>query len=238
MLLDLIKKKCVYDMETHIEHGGIMSYLNPSGYLKARKEVSIFEKVTFITMDGIFLLRFLKYFKVASCPRVTFDMGSLTPKVFEYAIKHSKSVYFIGTDKVSIQKAVDNIQDQYKDLNIIGYRDGYFQKDERQDILNNIKTLNPDIVICGMGTIAQEKFLIDLLKNGWTGCSFSCGGFLHQTASKIIYYPEFFNKHNIRWLYRMYKEPKVIKRYFVDYTTFVFVFIYDFFKYKQTKNYS
>ena len=99
----------------------------------------------------------------------------------------------------------------------------------------DIKNLNPDIVICGMGTPLQEHFLADLQKLGWGGIGYTCGGFLHQTARDIQYYPEWIDKYNIRWIYRIYDEPKLFKRYFWEYPKFFVYFIYDFYQYRKNR---
>ena len=216
-----------------MEVGGLMTYLNPSGYLKVKEHTDIIEQFDYVTMDGIFLLKFLEIFRVCNCKRATFDMGSLAPMVFNYASKNKKSVYFLGSDELSLQQARKNIADLYKQLNIVGVHNGYMTAEERILELKNISNINPDILICGMGTLHQEKFLIELKNWGWKGVGFCCGAFFHQTAKNAIYYPSFVNKYHFRWLYRMYKEPKVIKRYIVDYTKFIFVFLSDVIKYKR-----
>ena len=101
----------------------------------------------------------------------------------------NKSIYFIGTKPKIIDKAIENIKESYPKLNIVGFRDGFVKDEERKSILESIKQLHPDIVICGMGTPLQEQFLVDLQNSGWNGVGYTCGGFLHQTAENIQYYP-------------------------------------------------
>ena len=132
-----------------------------------------------------------------------------------------------------IDKAIKNILKDFPELNVVGFRDGYIQDNERKSLYQNIKTLNPDIVICGMGTPLQEQFLVDLQKTGWDGIGYTCGGFLHQTARNIQYYPKWIDKYNIRWIYRIYDEPKLFKRYFWEYPKFFGYFVYDFYKLKK-----
>ena len=89
-----------------------------------------------------------------------------------------------------------------------------------------------------MGTPFQEQFLVDLKNLGWIGAGYTCGGFIHQTAANIKYYPEFFNTYNLRWLYRMIDEPKLIKRYLILYPKSTFLFFFDFIIYKFLKTLS
>lgn len=80
-----------------------------------------------------------------------------------------------------------------------------------------------------MGTPAQDIFLKELNEIGWDGIAFTCGGFIHQVASgKLNYYPEIINKLNLRWLYRIYDEPKLFKRFFCYYPLSMLLFLYDY----------
>jgi N-acetylglucosaminyldiphosphoundecaprenol N-acetyl-beta-D-mannosaminyltransferase len=84
-----------------------------------------------------------------------------------------------------------------------------------------------------MGSPNQENFLIELANEGWNGSGYTCGGFFHQTSKKgIQYYPTWCDKYNLRWMYRMYDEPKLIKRYVWHYPIFIFIFIFDMIVYK------
>jgi exopolysaccharide biosynthesis WecB/TagA/CpsF family protein len=210
----------------------LITFLNPYSYLLARNNKKLFEKFD-IKIDGILLVKVLKLFGFKDIKRESFDMTSLAPIVFEDAIKENQSIYFIGTKPKVIDKAIDNIKASYPKLNIVGFRDGYIKNEERNNVFENIKNLSPDIVVCGMGTPLQEQFLVDLQNDGWDGIGYTCGGFLHQTVGDIQYYPKWIDKYNLRWVYRMYDEPVLFKRYFGEYPIFFFYFIIDYIKYKK-----
>ena len=208
------------------------TFLNPFSYLFYRKNKKLFSHFK-IHVDGILLVKLFHLFGFMHIERKSFDMTSMAPIVFNDAIVNNKSIYFIGSNSNEIVTAVEVIKENFLGLNIIGYRDGYFRgSTERLDLISKIKKLNPAVVVCGMGTPLQEKFLIDLRDSGWMGTGYTCGGFLHQTAGGIDYYPEWIDKYNLRWAYRIYDEPKLFKRYFIDYPKSVTLFVYDMIKYK------
>ncbi len=98
---------------------------------------------------------------------------------------------------------------------------------ERDKSINNIIELNPDFLVVGMGAPLQEQFLIDVRKQGYKGTGFTCGGFLHQTQGSINYYPKLIDSMGLRWAYRIYDEPKLFTRYFVDYPVSIILFLKD-----------
>ena len=63
----------------------------------------------------------------------------------------------------------------------------------------------------------------------------TCGGFLHQTANNIKYYPNWIDRFNLRGFYRMYDEPYLIKRYFVWYPWALIKYTIDSFRYNKLK---
>ena len=208
----------------------ITTFLNPFSYVLSRDNKAQLEDFD-IKIDGGILVLILNLFGF-NCKRKSFDMTSLAPVVFNDAINNNQSIYFIGTKPKVIDLAIKNIQVQFPKLKICGYSDGYIDQDQRLVVFDAINFLKADYVICGMGTPLQEQFLIDLQKSGWAGKGYTCGGFLHQTANGIQYYPSWVNTLGLRAFYRMYDEPKLIRRYFIDYPKAIIIILYDLIKEK------
>lgn len=213
----------------------LLSFLNPYSYLLLRKNKAIMNNIDGFFIDGSFLVLFYRLFMGVKVKRTSFDMTSLAPIVFNDAIESNKKVFLVGSKQEEIDNAVATIKTNFSGLNIYRYRNGYFNQQERERELELLVQEQPDIVVVGMGTPLQEQFLIDLRDKGWQGIGFTCGGFLHQTASGIQYYPKWMDKMNLRWLYRIYDEPKLIKRYTIDYSKFVFLFLCDVLRYRVFK---
>lgn len=214
---------------------GLNFFLNPYSYLFFRKNHYIIKNADSIMIDG-FLLKVLYNFFLSGCiERKSFDMTSLAESVLANAELENKTISFIGSNENEINNFIKIISKRYPMLHIVFFRNGYFANQQRTEVINSIKKINPDIVIAGLGVPLQELFLIDLRKNGWRGTGFTCGGFIHQTSKGIQYYPDWINKFNLRWLYRIYDEPKLFRRYTIDYTKFLFLFFYDVFSFKISK---
>ncbi len=203
------------------------SFLNPFSYQLVRNNTDLLENEPFsFFIDGEWLCKFFRWFTPLNPKRISFDMTTLAPKVFESCSKEQKSVYFIGSQANEIAEAMGKIKEAYPNLRIAGYRDGYIKGVEK-DAYHEILSSGADVVVVGMGTPLQEQFLLKLMKEGFKGHGFTCGGFLHQTAKQLAYYPQWVDRMNLRWAYRIYDEPKLFSRYFIDYPKFVFKFLYD-----------
>lgn len=204
---------------------GITSFVNPYSMLLLEQEKYIAEKVDYWYVDGTSLIIILKLFFKKKCTRQSFDETSIAPSVFHFAKENQLKIAIVGTKEEYIKNAVNNIEDKH-DINVTYYRNGYFNSEEElNECYKIILSKEIDIVICGMGTPYQEQFLIGLVNKGWEGYGFTCGGFLHQSEKKANYYPNFFNKLNLRWVYRIIDEPKLIKRYTMYYSIFIYRFL-------------
>ena len=59
-----------------------------------------------------------------------------------------------------------------------------------------------------------RQVFVKVKNAGYQGVGFTCGGFIHQTSqNEIDYYPAWVDKTNLRFVYRMWKEPHTRKRY-------------------------
>jgi N-acetylglucosaminyldiphosphoundecaprenol N-acetyl-beta-D-mannosaminyltransferase len=182
----------------------------------------------YIFIDG-FMLSFFYSIFVKKIRKSSFDMSSLAPIVLNHAVINEMTICFVGATKENINKFIKHISLAYPKLRIILYRDGYFSnQDDKETFQKKVIELSPDIIVVGMGTPLQEKFLIDMTNIGWKGLGFTCGGFFHQTAMRgVEYYPKFIVKYELRWLYRILKENRVLRRYTYDFMTFIPIFIFD-----------
>lgn len=195
--------------------GQIYSFLNPVSYLDALKHKKLFGQMDGLFADGSLLVAAIKLCYGKKVTRRSLDMTSIGKDVLEASAERGKSIYIVASRQKEVEQAVSVFKEMFPGVNIIGYRNGYFANEQEQDEeAKHITELNPDYLIVGMGIVKQELFLLKVKSAGYKGIGFSCGGFIHQTATnQSEYYPEWVDKANLRFLYRMYKEPHTRKRY-------------------------
>lgn len=217
--------------------GQSVIFLNPHSYMILRDHPYLFAATAKVGIDGQLLVKILSIFWSRHIDRVSFDMTSLAPRVFHDAAVSCKSVYIIGSTQANLDRAVSVLVEKFPKLDICGSRNGYFLSDaDRNRALRDVMDSKASVLICGMGAPHQERFLHELRSLGWTGTGYTCGGFLHQTARKgARYYPGWIDRFQLRWLYRIYDEPKLFKRYFFGYPIAVLFIIKDCLGYAISK---
>lgn len=214
------------------KQGKIYTFLNPVSYLTALDNKKLFEQFDGIFADGSILVAAIKLLYGKSITRRSFDMTSLAPQLLSYAEQNKKTIYIVASKQEQVEKAVGIFKERYPNLQISGYRNGYFTSDSEMDKeAKFITETNPDFLIVGMGALMQEQFLLKVKLAGFKGIGFTCGGFIHQTSQdEIEYYPAWADKLNLRFVYRMYKEKHTRKRYLQAAFLFPIRFILERFK--------
>ena len=174
-------------------------------------EYDMYEEFDDICSDGSYPLKINKWVGKPKSVRLSFDMSSMAPIVFNDAIKHDAGIFILGAKPEEIDKSVVTIQNNFPELKIVGHHHGYI-KDDKDSIVKMIVESGAKICVIGMGAPLQDEMAVRLKNAGFIGSVYTCGGFIHQTTDKILSFPEWSNKLNIRFIYRWFHEKGVFAR--------------------------
>lgn len=196
--------------EATLENGSptLVTFLNPVSYQLLRVQPEILGGFDRVFVDGILLVKLLEWSGVRKTRRTSFDMTSAAPILFRWCVDRGKSVYLVGSKPEEIDRFVAVISSAFPGLEVCGYRDGYFPREQWEEVARSIMDRRPDVVVVGMGTPRQEQFmtLLSWLEPTWRGIAFSCGGFFHQTQHRLFYYPRWVDRFHLRMPYRIVRE--------------------------------
>jgi N-acetylglucosaminyldiphosphoundecaprenol N-acetyl-beta-D-mannosaminyltransferase len=222
-VLESIGSVCVAMLDA-LEAGRpwLMTFANPATAVVARHLPELrcaLRDFDMVAPDGLGMVLAIKLVHGCKSLRVSFDSTSLAPVVFDIAAERGLSVVLVGGVPGVAETARARLEEKHPGIQIIATFDGY--GDERT-LINKLTALQPTIVVAGMGTMVQERFLLRLVENGWTGLGFTCGGYLDQLALKgTNYYPNWVNHYDLRWAYRLMMEPRRLwRRYLLEYPEF------------------
>lgn len=206
-----------YPNGTFSVKGKIHTCVNPYSYHIVRKYRNLYGEMDGLFVDGMTMCWWLRLLWGKKIPRLSFDMSGMAVDLFA-RLNHTDSketIFFLGAKQEEVERSVEQIKASFPNIKVAGSRNGYFSNDnERNEIIGNLVSLNPSFVIVGMGSPLQEQFVLDLKHAGYKGIAFTCGGFLHQTANRINYYPDWVNHYNLRAFYRLTHEKGLAKRLF------------------------
>lgn len=137
-------------------------------------------------------------------------------ELLKEADKKHYRVYFLGAKPEVLQTMIKTIQKDYPGIPIAGYRDGYFDKDEEQDVAKNIKDSHADILFVGISSPKKENFLKNWLNFIDVPICHGVGGSFDIFAGVTNRAPIWMQKCGLEWLYRLIQEPRRMwKRYLI-----------------------
>ncbi|MEZ7891826.1 MAG: WecB/TagA/CpsF family glycosyltransferase [Candidatus Wallbacteria bacterium] len=163
-----------------------------------------------ITCDGagLKLLSFLKYPDNIKNKISGVDLGQL---LLSESDTRQYKVAFIGAKADIIEKLKNVIQKEYPGISGF-FHHGYFTEAQKANVIEGLIKFSPDIVFVALGNPAQEKFIAQVT-SFFKGVVFiGVGGSFDVWSKTLKRAPAIMQKLYIEWLYRLYQEPKRIKR--------------------------
>lgn len=221
--VDMVNNKQAMDIfEGLMELPGCSLIVTPNSeiIMNATKDAELkmlIEEAGLIIPDGIGLVYASKIIKQPLSERVT-GVDFLT-SILAYLDKTGKSIYLLGSkpaneERASVaQLAGEHMLMKYPNLKIAGTHDGYFTKEDEENLVNEINESGAEFLCVALGAPKQEKFIFehrDEFKHIRAGIG--VGGSLDVWAGTVKRAPQFYQDHGLEWLYRFIKEPTRYKR--------------------------
>ncbi|MFC1744985.1 WecB/TagA/CpsF family glycosyltransferase [Candidatus Riflebacteria bacterium] len=125
------------------------------------------------------------------------------------AAKLNKTVYLLGARKRVVEDAAFNLVQKDQNLKIVGFHDGFFEENSAAEkhILEEIKTLKPDIIFVAMGVPRQENWIAKHCSTLPPTLFMGIGGSFDVLSGRIKRAPLAMQNLGLEWLYRLYLEP-------------------------------
>ena len=133
-------------------------------------------------------------------------------KILEVGEKEGWTFYFLGGKEDVPKKAVENIKKIYPNVNIVGYHEGFFEKDSEKDVLSEINRLKPNVLFVAMGAPLQEKWIYNHKNELKVDVAAGQGGTFDYESGKVKRAPRIVQKLCMEWLWRLILQPKRILR--------------------------
>jgi N-acetylglucosaminyldiphosphoundecaprenol N-acetyl-beta-D-mannosaminyltransferase len=147
----------------------------------------------------------------------------LMTSLVELAHEKQYKIFFFGAKEQSVKSVVDKYTKQYSSNIIAGYRNGYFKKEEEQDIAREIANSGANILFVAISSPTKENFLYEnkeLLKK--VNFVMGVGGSFDVVAGRVKRAPLWMQNIGLEWFYRFSQEPRRMwKRYLIGNIKFI-----------------
>jgi N-acetylglucosaminyldiphosphoundecaprenol N-acetyl-beta-D-mannosaminyltransferase len=127
---------------------------------RRKKPIKMFlEEADLIVPTGRHIYRAAKLLKRPLAESI--DPSVLVKKLMLQSVELGKKVYLFGGKGNTINKAYDNLKKEISKLFVIGRHTAFYNKREHADIIKAIGKASPDYFFIGMGSPAEEKWIIE-----------------------------------------------------------------------------
>ena len=206
--------------------------VNPETCMLSEKDIELKQIITnndnLIVPDGIAVVKAANQLGYKIKERIT--GVEISEYLLELANQNKYKVYLFGASEEVIDKLKELIDVKYPKIKLVGATNGYVE--DKDLVMNNMKKIEPDIVMLALGIPLQEKIINKHIKDFKKGVFIGVGGSFDVISGYKKRAPKIFIKLNIEWLYRIIKEPKRIKR-FIKYNL---IYMIKILKNKKTNN--
>ncbi|MEK4653563.1 WecB/TagA/CpsF family glycosyltransferase [Bacillus circulans] len=211
-------------------------FLNDHGYNIAQKDTEYREMLNnadLLLNDGIGIEMGAKLFGFSF--KENLNGTDFIPALFASLNEEKRNqpyrVFLLGAKPGVAQKAQERLQQTYQNILFVGNQDGYFPKENTENIISQINESKADILLVGFGMPLQEQWINEYRSKLESTITMAVGAFIDFSSGEVTRAPKIFRDLRLEWLYRMGKEPRRLwKRNVVGHASF----FYSIYKQRKT----
>lgn len=187
---------------------------------KDKKLTQIVNACPIINADGASILWAAKMLDIPVKERVTGI--DLFLNLVKLADAKGYKIFLFGAKEEVVEKVREIFCQKYKNLNIVGIRNGYFSPEEETEIAEQIRDAEPDMLFVAFSSPKKEYWIKKYLDIMNVPFVMGVGGSFDVVAGVTDRAPRWMQDHGLEWFYRFIQEPgRMWKRYIVGNFKFV-----------------
>ncbi|CDQ18922.1 WecB/TagA/CpsF family glycosyltransferase [Halobacillus karajensis] len=204
----------VQQLQQHIEkrEKSFVATANPEIVMRAHDDsyyMNCLQAASYITADGVGIVKASQLLKNPLPERVTgYD---IMMEFLKKANENKYRIYLLGAKEDTLERAVKTINHDYPDIEVAGYRNGYFHWDD-PTIAEDIERTKPDIIFVALGAPKQERWIAENFQTFGQGVFICVGGSIDVIAGDVKRAPIKWQNMNLEWLYRLMRQPSRWRR--------------------------
>ena len=149
---------------------------------------------------------------------------SLMGEIFKITAEKGYHHFFYGSKQETLDLLEKKLNENYPGIKIAGMYSPPFRpltEEEDTEVISMINNAKPDFVWVGLGAPKQENWMA-AHQGMIDGLMIGVGAGFDYYAGNIERAPEWMQKWNLEWLYRLIQDPKrLFKRYWYTNTKFI-----------------
>lgn len=163
----------------------------------------VIDRAELVIPDGSGVVLYLRLHgrKVQRCP------GIELAEILLRRLPPDADVFFYGGAPGVTDRAAIEWRNRAANLSIVGTANGYIAGEEQAQLLEQLRSLQPAVILVGLGVPRQELWIAEhrsiCSKSIWIGV----GGSFDIWAGTKDRAPRWLRDNHLEWVYRLYQEP-------------------------------
>jgi len=126
----------------------------------------------------------------------------------------SGTCFLIGDAPKHIERAAYELQRRFPAWSVAGFTSGYFaSEEEERRVVELVNRTNPDLLLIGMGTPLQERFVRRYAGDLRVPLCICVGGLFGYWSGELIRAPRLMRRLGLEWLWILVQQPRKVGRY-------------------------
>ena len=159
-----------------------------------------------ILADGISIVWAGRIFGVGLRHRV--PGVDLMDRLARMADEEGLRLFFLGAQPEVVRKVVARIETEHPGVVVAGYRDGYFQRDASDEVVEQIRRSRADILFVAMPSPFKELWCSEKLEELGIPVVLPVGGAFDVYSGQIRRAPRWMQDVGLEWFWRLMMEPR------------------------------
>ena len=203
--------------------------VNVAKIIKARSDNAlreVIEGADLVGADGVPVVWASRLLGPAIPGRV--NGTDLMEELVELSDQNGYRVYFLGAKQEVVERVVETYKMKYANLNVAGYRNGYYSEEDEEQVALSIRDASADILLIALGTPQKEHFANRYGEVMNVPVIHGVGGSFDVVAGLTKRAPLWMQRAGLEWIYRLCQEPRRMwRRYLITNTVFVGLMVFE-----------
>ena len=137
----------------------------------------------------------------------------LAPAVCRLGASHGLRLFWLGGQPGHAEEAAAAMARLAPGVEVAGHHHGYFDESELATVCAHIRESRPHIVFVSLGNPLQEEWIDKNLDQLGGAVVMGVGGLVDHMSGHLGRVPEPMRRLGFEWMYRMFQQPWVWRRY-------------------------
>ena len=204
-------------VQSETRPSAVVSHINANNYYLLSRDPKLYHKMkdnAYLLFDGIAMK--LAAFWLFHRWLPDLNGTDIFPLFMEQLANKSVSIYFLGADELTVERAVQRVRSLWTKANIVGYSSGYFVQADEDRVVQSVNTSGAKVLLIGRGFPLQEEFSLRQRSQLKVSLIWNVGGLFDYLSENKPRAPLLMRQWRLEWLFRLVLEPgRLCSRTFV-----------------------